>query len=235
MSATEKRFNTIGSVPTHYARQPVAPYGTIGQQRNFRCTNLFYNKLEACFNELWRACRHNRPRAIVSAGAYVNKPGRHGQGRAFDLDAIFWNGNTFITNRFNDYPDFYLGVEAILRKHFGIVLAYNYNRAHQDHFHIDDGRNPGFGTARSHTLFMQGVCYYMLGMRFRGNVDGNYGSGTRGALTEACKELGVPTPLNAPANWTRFLDAVAQRGIGRTTSYRRPADFDCVPHYGIRR
>ncbi|MDG4550203.1 MAG: hypothetical protein P9F19_12325 [Candidatus Contendobacter sp.] len=233
MSATEKTFNTIGSVPTHYARQPVAAYGTIGRQHNFRCTNAFYLKLEACFSELWRVYPHGQAQAIVSAGAYVNKPGYHGMGRAFDLDAIFWPGKSFITNRFEEYPSFYLGVEAVLRKHFGTVLDYNYNRAHRDHFHIDDGGSVGFHTTRSHTLFMQGVCYYMLEMRFDGNVDGDYGSATRTALEEACAELGVPTPLSALTNWNQFLDAVARlglRGERRTSGSSRPADYDCVRH-----
>ena len=232
MSATEKSFNTIGLVPTHYARLPVATYGTIGRQRNFRCTNAFYLKLEACFSELWRVCPQGRAQAIVSAGAYVNKPGYHGMGRAFDLDAIFWPGKTFITNRFEDYPSFYLGVEAILRKHFGTVLAYNYNRAHRDHFHIDDGGSVGFRTARSHTLFMQGVCHHMLGIGSPSDIDGDYGPITRAALDEACTEFGVSTPLSA-ANWTQFLDAAARRGLNgerRTSGTPRPADYDCTRH-----
>jgi hypothetical protein len=233
MSAREKSFNTINTVPTHYARQPVAAYGTIGVQRTFHCTNAFYNKLETCFTELFRVCLDGRARAIVSAGAYVNKSGYHGMGRAFDLDAIFWSGRTFITNQFATYPSFYLGVEAVLRKHFGTVLAYNYNRAHRDHFHIDDGGGVGFRRVRSVTLFAQGVCYYMLGMRFRGNVDGDYGSATRTALDSACAELGVPTPLTTLSNWNQFLDAAARlglRGERRTTGTRRPADYDCTRH-----
>jgi hypothetical protein len=159
----------------------------------------------------------------------VNKSGYHGMGRAFDLDAIFWPGKTFVTKQFEDYPNFYLAVEAILRKHFGTVLAYNYNQAHRDHFHIDDGTGVGFRTVRTVTLFVQGVCYYILGKRFRGNVDGDYGSATRTVLDEACSELGVPTPLTTSANWNQFLDAVAERGFRERRS-SRPADYDCVRH-----
>ncbi len=229
MSATEKTFNTIGIVPIHYARHPVAPYGTIGKLHDFRCTNAFYFKLETCFNELWTVCPNGFPQAVVSAGAYVNKPGYHGMGRAFDLDAIFWPGRIFVTNRFEDYPDFYLGVEAILRKHFGTVLAYNYNQAHHDHFHIDDGTNIGFNTNRSITLFVQGICYYMLGKRFNGNVDGAYGSVTRVVMEEACHELQVPLPLTTQSNWIQFLDAVARLAFRAERSIR-PADYDCTRH-----
>ena len=147
---------------------------------------------------------------------------------------IFWPGKTFITNRFPEYPEYYLGVEAILRKHFGIVLAYNYNRAHRDHFHIDDGRRPGFGRARSHTLFLQGVCWYILGKRFRGGVDGDFGNASRTVLDEACAELGAPTPLSNRDNYNLLLDIVARRGIGVSAAGGLPADRDCVSGIGGR-
>lgn len=214
MSAREHAFNSVGGVPTHYARQPVAPYGTIGVARAFHCTRAFFSKLDACFQELWRVSPHGRALAVVSAGAYVDKPGAHGQGRAFDIDAIFWPGKTLVTRNFPTDQNYYLGVEAVLRKHFGVVLDYNYNAAHRDHFHIDDSVSVGFSRARSHTLFMQAVCSHIFGKSFRGGVDGAFGSGTQGALDEVCAELGVATPLTVLANWNNFLDAVARRGTG---------------------
>ena len=70
------------------------------------------------FIELWRVCPLGRAEVVTSAGAYVNKPGSHGQGRGFDLDAIFWADKNFITLHYPQDRRFYLGVEAILRKHF---------------------------------------------------------------------------------------------------------------------
>jgi len=229
MSAREHAFNTVGGVPVHYARQPVAAYGTIGVPRTFHCTHNFFNKLDACFQELWRASPHGRANAVVSAGAQVTKPGAHGNGRAFDIDAIFWGGKTLVTRQFPTDTNYYLGVEAVLRKHFGVVLDYNYNAAHQDHFHVDDTVAVGFSRARSHTLFMQAVCYHIFGKRFRGNVDGDFGSGTQTALDEVCAELGVATPLTVLSNWNSFLDRVAARGMGVTAaSSRLPADHQCT-------
>lgn len=217
MPADEHRFTTVGGVPVHYDRQSRAQYGTKGKACTMRCTHAFYRKLDACFSELWRVSPNGRAQVVTSAGAYVNKSGYHGYGRAFDLDGIFWSGRTFITNNFPSYPNYYLGVEAVLRKHFGTVLAYNFNNAHHDHFHFDDGTSVGFRKkARSVVLFVQGVCYYIFGMRFRGNVDGKWGDATDEALKEACRQLGVPTPLTTLANWNRFLDAVALKGMGVT-------------------
>lgn len=209
MSSREKAFTTVGGVPVHYARSPVAAYGTKGKAHTFHSTRSFHQKLDACFNELWRLNSHGRAEVVVSAGAQVSKSGQHGHGRAFDVDSIFWAGKTLVTKKFPDYPQFYLSVEAVLRKHFGVVLNYHYNAAHRDHFHIDDGSRVGFRTVRSVTLFMQSVCYYMFGLRFRGNVDGKYGSGTRTAMEEVYRQMGIPLPLNSPAHWTRFLDQVA--------------------------
>jgi hypothetical protein len=165
--------------------------------------------------------------AVVSAGAQVEKAGYHGHGRAFDIDAIFWSGKTLVTRDFPSDQKYYLGVEAVLRKHFGVVLDYNYNAAHRDHFHIDDSVGVGFSRARSHTLFMQAVCLHIFGKSFRGGVDGDFGSGTQGALDEVCGELGVATPLTVLANWNSFLDAVARRGMA-VGGGRLPADHQCT-------
>jgi len=228
MSAREHPFNSVAGVPTHYARAPVAQYGTIGVVRTFHCTHLFFNKLDACFAELWRVSPHGRAQAVVSAGGQVDKPGSHGDGRAFDIDAIFWPGKTLVTRDFPTDQNYYLGVEAVLRKHFGVVLDYNYNAAHRDHFHIDDSVAVGFSRARSHTLFMQAVCEHIFGKTFRGGIDGDFGTGTQTALDEVCAELGVTTPLTVLANWNSFLDGVASRGMAVPRGGRLPADHDCT-------
>lgn len=63
---------------------------------------------------------------------------------AFDLDALFWPGRDFITLRFLTDQTFYLGVKAVLRKHFGTVLNFLFNSDHHDHLHVDDGSEVGF-------------------------------------------------------------------------------------------
>src|SRR3712207_3372990 len=118
MSATEHAFDMLAQVPTHYAREPVAPYGTRGVRRTFHCTHDFFARLEACFNELWAVAPLGQPEVLVSAGAHAEKPGEHGRGEAFDLDALFWPGRAFVTENMLRYPAFYLAIEAVLRRHF---------------------------------------------------------------------------------------------------------------------
>ncbi len=209
----EHAFTTLGGVPVNYDRAPVAAYGTVGVGRTFHCTHAFYAKLDACFTELWRVCPEGRPMAVASAGAQVAKSGQHGLGRAFDLDGIFWPGKSFVTKKFPEDPAYYLGVEAILRKHFGIVLDYNYNSAHRDHFHIDDGSTVGYKTTRSHTVFVQAACFHVMDIEVKGGIDGVSGKNTRTALDAACAKLGVSTPLTTPANWLAFLDGIATTGM----------------------
>ena len=94
----------------------------------------------------------------------MDKPGYHGLGRAFDLDAIFWDNHTFITLNFPEDPFVYIGVESVIRMHFGTVLNYDYDAAHRDHFHFDDGTNPGWNKmAKSRVVFLQNVLHFLYG------------------------------------------------------------------------
>lgn len=167
-------FKKLAGIPVHYARPPLAPYGTKGVEYKFFSEKDFEEKLNTAFSELFERAQLEKPEVITSAGAYVNKSGYHGRARAFDLDGIFWKDKVFITKNYPSDKSFYLGVEAVLRKHFGTVLNYNYNRAHQDHFHIDDGTEIGFNTAsKSKVLFVQDSLSQILEIPV--SVDGVYG------------------------------------------------------------
>src|SRR5207247_6704118 len=109
-----------------------------------KCYSLapFETELDDCFQALWHICPLGQAEVIASGGAWVEKPGFHGQGRAFDLDGIFWAGKGFVTlhDGFQGGDQvFYYAVEAIVRRHFGTVLDYNYDIDHRDHLHLDDG------------------------------------------------------------------------------------------------
>jgi hypothetical protein len=206
-------FGKLAGVSTHYAREPIAPYGTRGVSYNFFCQKNTVDKLEAMFKDLWTRCPYGSAEVITSAGAYVEKAGWHGEGKAFDLDAIFWRDRAFVTNKFLDDPKFYLGVESVLRRHFGTILAYSYNSAHEDHFHLqDDGVLPGFSDARrSCILFVQNSLKFLRGATIK--VNGSFDSATRLALEEWLSKLGIDH-LNSDSNYIRFLDAVQDEAFG---------------------
>lgn len=212
MSGSMTSFSSLAGVPVNYAREPVAPYGTRGKAHTFNCTPAFLQKLEACFAELFSISPLGRAEVITSAGTLVAKPGFHGLGRAFDLDAVFWAGRDFVTLRYPTDQKFYLGVDAILRKHFGTVLNFLYNADHHDHLHADDGSEVGFVKAsESRVLFLQASLTHVLGIPV--DIDGDYGPQTDGGLRTALERLGIGGELTDREVWLRFLTSVAREAL----------------------
>ena len=207
MPPTEKSFSSIAGVPIHYAREPVAPYGTRGVNMIFFSTNAFFDKLETFVEDLIDRCPLGQPEVIVTAGVYVDKPNsKHQLGRAFDLDSIFWSDRSFITKNYPSDKAFYLAIESIIRKHFGTVLQYGYDRRHEDHFHFDDGSPVDFNTSwRSYTYFAQTSLNVLFGQQVV--EDGLWGSETAGAVEHVFENLGIDTPITTRPNWRSYLDA----------------------------
>lgn len=225
-----KNFTTLASVVVHYDRQePPAKgtYGTEGVPTTFSADSDFVDKLDKCFQELWRVCPLGQAKVITSAGAFVNRPAvagdNHALGRAFDLDGIFWPSRKFVT--LNDGfkggdRKFYFGVQAILRKHFGVVLDYNFNADHRDHFHLDDSRKLEFDSgARSKVVFLQGALVHVLGLDIGSSgIDGDYGTNTQKALNTALTKLGITGSISTLSVWLEFLSKIAATAFGNTIS-----------------
>ena len=206
------RFDQIAGVPVHYARDPVAPYGGRGKPRYFKCQDGFLTTLNSFFSELWEICPLGHAQVITSAGAYVEKAGQHGRGRAFDIDGLFWPDYDFVTFNFHSDPAFYLAVEALLHGHFGTVLAFHYNKDHRDHFHVDDGRPVGLRkNSRSHALFVQTAARYVFAIDVE--IDGRWGPDTSAAFKGICESLNIVDDISAPSDWRRFLHGCAERAF----------------------
>jgi Extensin-like protein C-terminus len=217
MSRPPHVFEKLAGVPVHYDRL-AAPfgYGTRGKPMKFHSGHAFAATLEQCLQELWELCPLGRADVITSAGAWVEKPGYHGHGRAFDLDGIFWVTKSFVT-RYDGFEGgdrtFYHAVEAVLRRHFGTVLDYHYNADHRDHFHLDDGTAVDFqASSPSRVKFLQGALTYVHGWPL--TVDGAYGPQTQEAVATVLHELGITGDLHHPPVWGAFLRQTAQRGFG---------------------
>jgi len=213
MSQPANFFDSLSGVPVHYDRPPLAPYGSRGVPHRFHCTDNFETKLNGCFTELWQVCPLGRAEVITSAGAFVDKPGFHGRGEAFDLDGLHWAGRAFVTLNYPSDSRFYLGVEAVLRKHFGTVLDYHYNPAHRDHLHIDTGGEVGFNRSlKSKVFFLQAALTEVLDIPV--GIDGVWGDETSGAAAQALTRLGISGQLETKAVWLQFLSQIATRGFG---------------------
>ena len=95
-----KTTNNINDTPLHYARLTNHPYGTRGQQRNFSVDETFLSTIKKAFQVVFENCPLGTPEIVTTAGIFVDKPGQHGHGRAFDLDAIFWQDQSLVTLNF---------------------------------------------------------------------------------------------------------------------------------------
>lgn len=198
-----KRTDKINGSALHYARTTQHPYGTRGVKTKFLLETKFLKELEEGFKETFKYCPLGKPEVITTAGAFVNKPGSHGRGTAFDFDGAFWPDYTLMTTSFPTDFELYLGIESFLRRHFGIVLNYKYNRAHEDHWHIDNSVSVNFSTrSRSKVLYLQMTLSYIYNLEVV--VDGLWGPQTRAAHKKIAAKLKI-APGTGKASWLKYL------------------------------
>jgi hypothetical protein len=212
-----KTFSDINGIPIHYARLPNYPYGSRGKSYTFKCHQNLIPKLEAVFSDIEE--KYGRPEIITSAGAYVNKSGEHGKGMAFDLDGIFWSDREFVTKH-DGYGrrniTLYVVIDAIFRKQFGVVLNFDYNAAHRDHFHVDSSVDTGLTSgSRSKILFLQRSLREIWGKDIQ--IDGKYGVTTQIAHKEV---------IGMSSSWLDYLGATIKKGVTGVTPVDPPQEPD---------
>ncbi len=211
-------FKTLGGgIPVHYDRLPSPNhYGTRGKLATFHCQSDFEEMLDDAFRDVWLYTGLGPAEVITSAGAYVSKPGQHGQGRALDIDGIFWSSKTFVTLHAGwqgQDRNFYFGIEAVLRRHFGVVLDYEYNAPHRDHVHVDDSNSLAFRkTSRSKVRSLQGMLNHVWGKNV--DEDGAWGDQTDGAVSEVLVFSGLPGPITNQEQWLLLMKKTAEKAFG---------------------
>jgi len=225
------RFNELAGIPCYYARVNAA-YGdlarTTSRTDKGRMRSLapsFKARMDACIAEIyWLTYGLLGPlQAITSGGAYVNKPGWHRKGKAYDLGGLHWPERKLVLIQTasarklgEDWNwHLYLAVEAAIRRHFGTVLGILHNRQHWNHYHIDPGTKVGFWTegfgATTRITFLQAVLKDIWG-HYVGKLDGDYGPKSKAAVAAVRKELALG-PLENPTAWSQFLLLTAMSGI----------------------
>lgn len=207
------RITTLAGKTLLYDRSAAGHYGVTGIAFKPTINPEFAALCETCFQEVVKKLDQKaglKIKSILSGGVSRSGMGSsfHHKNRAFDLDAfLFEDGSNWVATSFPQRPQLYLGIEAVLRRTFGTVLSYDYNRAHEDHFHFDNGTGVGFKqAAKSHVIFVQNVIALVYGSRI--GRDGLWGGETDGALKALRERLGVG-PISTASNWKSFLDKVA--------------------------
>ncbi len=213
MSRPTNYFTHLASVRVQYGRPPLGVYGETGQNYKFYCQKDFEDELDDFVEAVKTATEPllGTMELILSAGAYVKKSKLHGAGRAFDLDAIHWARGRLVADQQPSQKPLYLLVQSIAYQHFGMVLAYNYNAAHRDHFHLDNSRPVQFRETKAATYFMQEALNLFYGANLV--IDGDYGINTEDALVEVYQALSLNFPPNAD-EWKTFLKAVEGEALG---------------------
>jgi hypothetical protein len=150
--------------------------------------------------------------SITSAGAFVNKPGAHGLGRAFDHDA--WTFDTVdIRPLRQDHAaaslarrQRYWALAAIIRSRSAFVLHGEYNAAHRDHIHQDNvAPTRAFTTGSEAAVKLaQAICKHIYG-KTNLVIDGDFGPRSRAAVREAMIKVELPGDVFDSTQWERFL------------------------------
>lgn len=150
--------------------------------------------------------------SITSAGAFVNKPGAHGQGRAFDHDAWTFE-NVDIRPLSRDHAaasrarrQRYWALAAIIRSRSAFVLHGEYDTAHQDHIHQDNvAPTRAFTTgSQAAVKLAQAVCKHIYAKTDL-VIDGNFGPRSQAAVREAMITVELPGDIFDNSQWARFL------------------------------
>lgn len=203
----------IAGIPLWYERD------VLPRMQSFRFDPKFFRLLEECFIEIGEAFKPLS--RVISAGAYVDKPGAHKLGRAFDLDGIeFEDGQIWMAT---EQTRLTAAIQGVFMKKFGTVLGWTYDEAHRDHLHISDWGPPwGFRDySRAVVSYVQWVLN--LGRNLEGGlaVDGIWGPKTEVAFWF---NFGKPTHVGLPENveYRTFLDFATQRFFSQMRREKAP-------------
>ena len=157
---------------------------------------------------------------VGEVGICVDKPGMHGEARAFDLTAIrFSNGDVFDSNvswqAGTEGKRLYVAVAAQCRRHFGVVLTAWYNSDHQNHIHFDNSAEPVVirESSRADTCIVQAAGVFLNGESIA--IDGNWGPATQDAYLRLITDFNMKCfdPKTNSTHAKKFLAMIAQHGF----------------------
>lgn len=217
MGAQEASWSSVAGVPLKYVRSGGFIDYTAKSTFAFRdkCIN-WCQDLQNFSNGLYGGSMTY----IATGGVYVDKPGYHGLGRAFDLDIVRWP-NTSCSPYGGDHASTdlarrrrYVAVEAVIHRHFRYVLNGFYNSAHGDHIHFDDGGGSLVlvKSSDSDVKYIQNMMNQLMGTSLA--VDGVYGSNTDYWYREAKKRANVTGDTSSdPKAWSDLNWQIAYHGF----------------------
>ncbi len=158
---------------------------------------------------------------LATAGMMVSKPGMHGMGRACDWD-IWMFSDVKISPLKRDHEDpspavrqRYWALAALCRSVSSFVLHAEFNAAHEDHIHQDNGGGSvRFNAGSPSTVkLVQSVCNEIFDASPRLVVDGSLGTMTQAAIDTAMSTLHLSGSLTDTGTWRQFLRRSGRLGF----------------------
>jgi len=217
MSLTQ--IDNLAGTPLFYDRFKKGAYGVEAVPMRPYIDDKFGAMCEVCFAEIQSVCTSAgyKIAQIWSGGVGRSGTGKsyHHSNRAFDLDAlVFEDKPMWVAITFPLRPYLYLAIEACLRQHFGTVLNFDYNAAHEDHLHFDNGTSVKFKRdAKSHVLFLQHTLEKLFNKSVgSAGIDGVMGGDTEAAMRQTLNELNIGG-LSNKDNWIRYLRVCANTAL----------------------
>jgi hypothetical protein len=202
------RISRLDGVPLFFARGVEPRPQTFSVEPHFRdilvqTVRTVRFRAPASFGDLKR---------ITSAGTLVAKPGFHGLGRACDHDAwTFEHVDIRPISQDHAAPAVqrrqrYWALAALIRSHSAFVLHGEYNAAHRDHIHQDNGGPRPFTTSSEATVkLVQAICNHIIGHSPKLAIDGDFGSKSQVAVKDAMRKLDLPGDIFDASQWSRLL------------------------------
>lgn len=209
-------------------------YEPTGNATSLQFNETFYNQLSTW--KRWTSyngpSHWDYPAEVYSYGAYVNKPGMHGQGRAFDIAQYnirtTTGGTIHMSCRYDKWRGTsseelhrrrYWGLACSLARYFRHVITYYDNSAHHNHIHADNAvygspSNSYYNSGSvSQTYILQAACRFVWGKGTA--VDGDWGPETSGDSTEVLRRIGrgSGTVASSSGNWTAFCVATFRKAV----------------------
>lgn len=169
-----------------------------------------------------------RPAWVGTAGVYVNKPGNHGTGNAFDLTALYFANGGYIDCYYShqwsapaNHQRWYLGLAWCGRRFFPELGIVGTGGGHDNHIHLGRYKNGSasllFSKTAWDTWLMQRTCRVLMQVNIA--LDGRWGSQTESYYRTLMSRLGLGgyNPFGNMSHFASMVYAIAARGMASRT------------------
>jgi hypothetical protein len=214
------RISELAGAPLFFVR------GGDSQQTSFPAAPAFAAKLERTAKVVAGRApdRFGRLESIASAGIFVDRPpSLHAKARACDWDVVTF-ADVRISPFHRDHEDpsaakraRYWSLAALIRSCSAFVLHAEFNAAHEDHIHQDDGGRFAFDRNSGTTVkLVQALCNEVFGTTPALVVDGSFGQLSQDALRAAMDTVHVDGDIADAGTWRRFLRRSGRLGFEKS-------------------